>query len=207
MSEAPQIARQNSLHKPDGHDCQNVDLNMAPYEEKLNSLSKDQLVNFLKTKGQNIKQHMSENIVRQTNHLNQVMESLQEMDKRTQQREAKLEDIAQQRVKMEEQNVRIAAKVEELKKVIAEKEGEVTKGEEDLVKFSSQRLTCEHKFDEPFVKKLNKYFDKNSEMCVVNITKIFVGLLRNDDDVTRIDIELIFKTYSSLRNKFKSAQP
>ena len=108
---------------------------------------------------------------------------------------------------MEGQSEALAREIEELKEKVADSEDKIKQQEEALEANRGARLTVEAKFDVAFLKRLNKYFEHNAEPPVVNLVNIFVGLLRNAKDVSRIDVELIFKTFASFNNKMRGLNP
>lgn len=108
---------------------------------------------------------------------------------------------------MERNNEAMLKENEDLKEAVAKSEENIKGFEEKIESSRSTRLNIESKMDVAFLKKVNAYLDKNAEIPVINMVNIFVGLLRNDKDVNRVDTELIFKTFASFQNKLKSLQP
>jgi len=108
---------------------------------------------------------------------------------------------------MEMQNQSLTDDIENLKEKIAVSEEKVKGEDEKLEENKSARLTIESKMDAAFLKKVNLYFQQNAEIPVVNMCIMFVGMLRNDKDISRIDVELIFKTYGSFKTKLSTMVP
>lgn len=79
--------------------------------------------------------------------------------------------------------------------------------EEGVQKLKGHLFSFQVKFDISTIKKVNDYLAKNSEIPIINIIEFFTGLLRNDTEISPLDVELIFKNYAAFSLKLKSADP
>lgn len=187
---------------------QNVTLDLAhPKLELLNAGTQEQLSAFIETRGKQSKEDLSDLIMKNIAFLESSTTTLNNIQNRAEDRQRRLQKVQEQQENMERNNEAMANEIETLKANIGKVEEQIKEEEEGLESSRSARLNVESKMDVAFLKRVNNYLEHNAEIPVVNMINIFVGLLRNDKDVNRVDTELIFKTFASFQNKLKSVQP
>lgn len=187
---------------------QNVTLDLAhPKLELLNAGTQEQLSAFIETRGKQSKEDLSDLIMKNIAFLESSTTTLNNIQNRAEDRQRRLQKVQEQQENMERNNEAMANEIETLKANIGKVEEQIKEEEEGLESSRSARLNVESKMDVAFLKRVNNYLEHNAEIPVVNMINIFVGLLRNDKDVNRVDTELIFKTFASFQSKLKTVQP
>ena len=171
---------------------------------KLDSMSKEELQKYINEKGNRRKKDLYDVCIFQTTDAMRTKVLADSMERQFELAKDRQDQFNKRLESYNTEKVQAVDRIDECERNIEAKKAELQECEkDDPTSHKAKAATAREQIDEKMIKNINKIFETESPVNLVNGLESLVGLLRNVRKANNIDVELFFKEHLKLVNNLK----
>jgi len=184
-----------------------IESQLADKLSLLQNLSRDQLIDFIKSKGNERKNKFFRLTEFQTRDATTSKDLVKELESEVRSREEALEEKRNALANYGSENVEIEEAISVLQADINRSRQDLAGKKSGIDALHKRYESLTHQITPEMIHRLNQIFENDVPQVLINVMESFIGLLRNVKKANNVDVELYLKSYEKLILKLGRIAP